>query len=364
LDPSLRLHLHTELDHQVELVVPGRSYSSAGPPLLFNYTTRDDVVLSWFQREIQRTAIACPDEYVIRLRDVNVVHGHYLIQSPGQPLADTFNFDVSAVDRPVIAAIGAQIRRGEVQRVAPTGLPVVHIFKDIYHNFGHCLAEVLPKLMHLRAMGLHRFTLLFPWASLMHLAMVQHAAAVLGLSFDHVVCYNNQVHQVDEVLWVGPVAKHDFRKSQTFRELAQALTAAVPPGDGPRRVYVARPPGSARPILQAPALEALARDRGYAVVEPSTLSFADQIALFHRADHVLGPMGAALTNTVFMRPGTRVSMLTTRRIDPFFFDIARLIGLDFDWVFTQPAEAWTNLMQTEPWDVDPARFAGLLPWLE
>lgn len=352
------------MEHAAELLVPHRSYVSAGPPRLFNYTTRDEVVLSWFQRELQRTAIACPDEYVIRLRDVHVVHGHYLIQHPAQPIADTFNFEASALDRPVIAAIGQQILRGEVQQVDPTGLPFVHIFKDIYHNYGHCLAEVLPKLMHLRVMGLYRFTLLFPWASLLYLPMVRHAASVLGLSFEHVVCYNNQVYRVDEVLWVGPVAKHDFRKSQTFRELAQALTAGLQPGRGPRRLYVKRPAGSARPIPNGPALEAAAQARGYTVVEPSALSFPDQVALFHGAERVLGPMGAALTNIVFMRPGARVSMFTTRRIDPFFFDIARLIGLDFDWVFTEPAETWTNIMQTEPWQIDPARFAALLTWLE
>ena len=116
----------------------------------------------------------------------------------------------------------------------------------MYYNYGHMLVEVLPKLLHIRAMGIRRFTLLFPWSSLMFLPAVQYAAEALGLSFEHVVCVNNQVVQVDEVLWIGPVAHHDRRKSQTLRDLAQILGPAAPASAFPRQLYVTRPPGAIR----------------------------------------------------------------------------------------------------------------------
>ena len=360
----MRLYRHTELPHEVALTIPDRSYRSHGPPRLFNFLTHDPNVVSWFPEELLRTAIVCPDEYVIRIRDVHVVHGHYLIQYPARPLADTFDFQDSAVDRPEISVIGQQILRGEVHRHERNALPIFHIFKDVYCNYGHMLVEVLPKLLHIRALGIERFTLLFPWSSLTFLPAVQFAAAALGLSFEHVTCFNNQVTRVDEVLWVGPVAQHDRRKSQTLRHLAPLLAAAVPASAFPRRLYIKRPPGAIRPIANQAELEELARAHGYFVIDPATLSFAEQIGMFRDADHVLGPMGAALTNTVFMRPGARVSMFTNRRVDPFYYDLARLVGLQFDWIFTQDAEAWTNIMQTEPWTIDAARFAGMLPWLD
>ena len=359
----LRLHWLEEVPHHVELVVPHRSYAVQEPPRLFNYRTRDPRLLSWFPEELLRTAIDCPDEYVVRLRNAHVVHGHYLILYPDQALADTFNFEDSAVNQPAITAIGQQILRGEAHRCPANVLPTFHIFKDVYYNYGHMLVEVLPKLLHIRAMGVRRFTLLFPWSSLMFLPAVQHAAEALGLSFEHVTCFNNQVLRVDEVLWIGPVAQHDRRKSQTLRDLAQLLGPAAPATALPRRLYVTRPPDAIRPIANQPQLEDLARSRGYHVIDPATLSFPEQVGLFHGADHVLGPMGAALANTVFMRPGARVSMFTNRRVDPFYYDIARLIGLEFDWVFFQDAEAWTNAMQTEAWAIDAGRFAGMLDWL-
>ena len=361
--PPLRLHRHVEVPHRIELTVPHRSYAVQGPPRLFNYRTRDPRLLSWFPEELLRTSIDCPDEYVIRLRDAHVVHGHYLILYPDQALADTFNFEHSAVDRPVITEVGQQILRGEVHHCPVSTLPTFHIFKDVYYNYGHMLVEVLPKLLHIRAMGIRRFTLLFPWSGLMFLPAVRYAAKALGLSFKHVVCFNNQIVRVEEVLWIGPVAQHDRRKSQTLRDLAQILGPAAP-ASAPRRLYVTRPPGAIRPIANQSQLEDLARGRGYHVIEPATLSFPEQIGLFHGADHVLGPMGAALANTVFMRPGGRVSMFANRRVDPFYYDIARLIGLQFDWVFFQDAEAWTSSMQTEAWAIDAARFEGMLAWLD
>jgi len=125
--PSMRLHRHTEMPHDVALTVPHRSYVCHGPPRMFNYLTRDPKALSWFPVEILRTSVHCPDEYVIRIRDAHVVHGHYLIQYPGRPLADTFNFENSAVDRPVITEIGQQILRGEVHRHTSDALPIFHI---------------------------------------------------------------------------------------------------------------------------------------------------------------------------------------------------------------------------------------------
>lgn len=347
----------------MELVVPDRSYGSARPPRVFNYASRDPNILSWFPDELRRTVVTCPDEYVVRLRNACVVQGHYLILQPDMALADTFNFDRGALDRTGVRAVGQQILRGEVDHYSGGALPVFHLFKDIYYNYGHMLVEVLPKLLHIEALGIREFVLVFPWSGLAYLPVLQYAADVLGLRFEHVVCYNNQVLQLDEIFWVGPVAHHDRRKSRTLRDLAQRLVVATTRSPL-RRLYVTRPCTANRPIPNHAVLEDLARARGYHVVEPSTLSFPEQVSLFHGADHVLGPMGAALTNTVFMRPGTRVSMLTSRRVDPFFWDIARLMDLRFDWVFTRDAEAWTPEMQTEAWHIDPARFAGMLAWLE
>ncbi|MBC7801774.1 MAG: glycosyltransferase family 61 protein, partial [Gemmatimonadaceae bacterium] len=322
-----RLQRHPAIPHTVELLVPGRSYRSAGPPRLFGYATQDPGILSWLPDELQRTAITCPDEYVIRLPRVYVVHGHYLFLSPDAALADTFDFDPERAGRPDMAEAATQIAAGEVAAHPAGGLPVFHLFKDIYYNYGHLLVEVLPKLLHIRRLGIDRFSLLYPWSALAYLPIVQHVATVLGLGFEPVVCYNNQIMQADDVHWVGPVARHDRRKSQTLAELARCLTAVDPAEGGPRRLYVTRPPNALRPIPNHGALETLARSAGYEVVDPAALSFPDQVRLFHGADHVIGPMGAALSNTVFMRPGTRVTMLTTRRVDPFYWDIARLIGL-------------------------------------
>jgi Glycosyltransferase 61 len=81
---------------------------------------------------------------------------------------------------------------------------------------------------------------------------------------------------------------------------------------GGRRIFVSRrsvtraSEGTYRALLNEDALvEALAA-RGYEIVEPELLPFADQIRLFAEADLVVGLGGAALFNTIFSPPATRV----------------------------------------------------------
>ena len=47
-------------------------------------------------------------------------------------------------------------------------------------------------------------------------------------------------------------------------------------------------------------------------------------------------MGAGLTLTAAMAPGGHVAMFDPGTCDPFFWNIACLGGLAFDWAFTAP----------------------------
>ena len=48
------------------------------------------------------------------------------------------------------------------------------------------------------------------------------------------------------------------------------------------------------------------RQRGFDVLDPAVLPLPECIAIFANADWVVAPHGAALTNVVFSKPGTKV----------------------------------------------------------
>jgi capsular polysaccharide biosynthesis protein len=91
--------------------------------------------------------------------------------------------------------------------------------------------------------------------------------------------------------------------------ITEWLRRRLPPTrtDGPRRLYLTRGdrPNTRRYVNEGtlwPALEKL----GFYRLDPGTLSVQEQINYFSRAEVIVSPHGAALTNLVFARPDVRV----------------------------------------------------------
>ncbi len=74
--------------------------------------------------------------------------------------------------------------------------------------------------------------------------------------------------------------------------------------EGPRRVFLDRA-GASRAYNRNEVL-AVAQRFGFSAVDSSQLSLAEQVALFERAEAVIGPSGAAWANLLFAKPTTRV----------------------------------------------------------
>ncbi len=71
-----------------------------------------------------------------------------------------------------------------------------------------------------------------------------------------------------------------------------------------KRIFLAR--GNSRRLYNQTELVAIAERHGFSVVFPELLSFRSQIELLASAAFVVGPSGAAFTNTLFCQTGTRL----------------------------------------------------------
>jgi hypothetical protein len=102
--------------------------------------------------------------------------------------------------------------------------------------------------------------------------------------------------------FAGEYTFHSF--TRTFYEGLRVKT------NGPRkRLCVSRgnaPYADARPFPKRSKFEAFARERGFDIVHPETLSLPDQIALFGRAEMVIGEYGSGMHSTVFCNTDTIV----------------------------------------------------------
>jgi hypothetical protein len=113
-------------------------------------------------------------------------------------------------------------------------------------------------------------------------------------------------------------------------------------GDHPspwgERIFITRT-GTRRAYNQDEIAD-IAREFGFTVVAPESLSLAEQVALFSHATHIIGPSGAGFGGMLFASPGTHVlcwqdSRLTHMTILP---DLATLTDSHYWHLFYEPLD--------------------------
>lgn len=113
------------------------------------------------------------------------------------------------------------------------------------------------------------------------------------------------------------------------------------------KLYVSRARASRRGITNEQEVVECLRKEDFQVVYPEELNVRQQIALYSRAQEVVAPGGAALTNMVFMPVGSRMTMINNRHLPPhtqllFFEPLARACGVRFSIVSGTPRKFNTN----------------------
>jgi hypothetical protein len=153
--------------------------------------------------------------------------------------------------------------------------------------------------------------------------------------YDIAECVTHQYSNID--LCVRP---SDLFAFDWARWLARR-TLGVDYDQGPRRIFISRKNFSAannghRQLLNEMALAERLEAMGYAIIEPETMSLPEQIALFARAEKVVGLGGAAMFNCVFSRPGTSVTSIeATTDFSTQHANMFASLGLNAGFIFGQ-----------------------------
>ena len=78
------------------------------------------------------------------------------------------------------------------------------------------------------------------------------------------------------------------------------------PKENPKRIVVSRGSSTTRRWLNEDECMEFLNSLGFKLIDPSKMSLIEQINTFSRAEVILGPHGAGLTNLMFSCPGTKV----------------------------------------------------------
>jgi capsular polysaccharide biosynthesis protein len=133
-----------------------------------------------------------------------------------------------------------------------------------------------------------------------------------------------------------------------------------PPQGARLRLFVGRNNVDYRRLLNQDEVAASLARAKFMVIDPGSMPFADQAALFARADIVVGVHGAALANAVFAPPGSVLVELWAGRQQPHFVDLARLAGLRYAAVEGQTAPGTHERPQHQDFRVDTDRLRAAL----
>ncbi len=135
------------------------------------------------------------------------------------------------------------------------------------------------------------------------------------------------------------------------------LSANVPtsPVILPRRVYIDRRGTGVRPLRNESELIVALSQLGFEPVRLESLSVADQIRLFRRAEAIVAPNGSMLTNLGFAKRGCLViELLMDAYVDWSFRNLSALMGLRYDCVLGRAQRPWGDLsidFHRTPWEI-------------
>lgn len=264
------------------------------------------------------------------LRDVTVFSFGATATRDGGILAETLNCAwgtrrSSHLYRPFDERHWVVENAGPIQHVPARadGRKYVLLKQTWDRNYGHWIIDALPKVGLLEGhLDLDECVFVVnPKQEGQLRRVVLDALALAGVPADQVEFMDLSTHRFEQLVVLGIISAQPTVKAPFAIRYLERLADQVPIG-GDQRLYVSRNNGTRRRLLNEEAVTDLVTAAGYRVVHPDKFSLQEQITLFRGARHVIGNLGAGLSNLAFSPMGVSVLALTTETMrHDYFYDI-------------------------------------------
>jgi capsular polysaccharide biosynthesis protein len=222
------------------------------------------------------------------------------------------------------------------------------VTSSLQGGYYHWLFEVLPRIHMLRtqhpstnrlfAQATHRF-------QRESLELLRIAGPELINSEDYefvsaeelVVPFHEIGPRMQYPKWVSDFLRAALLPAATQERSADPIT----------RLYISRDDAQWRRVVNEPEVLEVLEPLGFRPVKLGQASILQQVRLFHDAEVVVAPHGAALSNLVFSQPGTKVIEFQQLKLDACFFRLSRSLGLDHYYIrsSTGPSNPANNHQQ-------------------
>jgi capsular polysaccharide biosynthesis protein len=150
-----------------------------------------------------------------------------------------------------------------------------------------------------------------------------------------------EAHFFPRLFYVTPATFHpSLKHPQSLKASAEICHRAFAPGTShknSKRLFINRAAADRRQLINAVEVKALLHSHGYQELFPETMTLREQWETFNCATHVVGIMGAAMTNILFSGPGTKALHLAPNGwAEPFYWNLAAMLQQPYSVIYGEP----------------------------
>ncbi len=214
-----------------------------------------------------------------------------------------------------------------------------------YDIYGHWIVDLLPRFGMVRTAGL---------SGLPHYRKPKHDWAVRIAELVAPGCFSLPdgldagLCRVKRLLVPSAIRKHgvivDRLALPAWAGFADILARqpVAASGESPKNIFVSRKNwdrkrGGVGQIANIEAVERRFNRAGFVSVSPEKLSFAEQRMMFAQAGAIAGEDGSGLHNIIFSKPGTRLGVLLSNRLNTLHAVIANALGQSVTYIGREQA---------------------------
>ena len=236
--------------------------------------------------------------------------------------------------------------------------PVLYTTRYGVKNYGHCLTDIVPRIVQaIRAMPSLRVALHPEFV-----ATARSALMALGCQEQQILALDEQPTRLCRGFYASPCNIHPLVHSpvsvQIIRSAYDEDTLIRNAPLKAEKLFVTRSDAGTRHLGNHANVADVLKDHGFVEVAVGGMSHLQQAALFHQAREIVGLAGAALSNVLYCRAGTRMTVLAPATMPAlYFWDLASQVGVDFR-IGYFPAQS-ASLGIHSDFFVEPSQLIGL-----
>lgn len=217
-------------------------------------------------------------------------------------------------------------------RAAKVDGPHMTILTQWQDNYYHWMLDALPRL------GLLPLTEKADWPIIVpeHLTGAQLASLeVVGVSRERLVPFDGTHLVAEQLCWPSHVGNTGHPPVWAASWLQERLAGRAN-GGADLRLYISRQSAGWRVVRNEREVCNLLRARGFTVVDPGSMPFADQLAMFSSAKIIVGAHGAGLVNMLAATNAGVVELFSRRYVNPCYFHLADALGHTYGCLICSP----------------------------